>query len=54
MNNGLQQGEATLSYYEQILAGYSDSIAPQSAVSNTGWLLLGAGALVAAVLVLTK
>jgi hypothetical protein len=42
---GLQQGEATLSYYETVLQQYSNSIAPNDAISDTGWLLLGAGAL---------
>jgi hypothetical protein len=54
-NTALANGEATLAYYEQVLQDYSNSIAPQSAVSNTGWtLLVAAGITIALILVVTK
>lgn len=54
-NTYLAEGQASLAYYEQVLQDYSNSIAPQSAVSNTGWLLLAAAGLgVALILLVTK
>jgi hypothetical protein len=53
-NTFLEQGLATLSQHEQALANYSFSTAPQSAISNTGWLLLLAAALTIGLVVYVK
>jgi hypothetical protein len=51
---GLIQGQKTLSQYEQILSDYSFSTAPESAISNTGWLILISAAVTIGVLLYVK
>jgi hypothetical protein len=53
-NTYLAEGQATLTQAEQQLNSYSFSTAPASAISNTGWLLLGAAALTIALVCALK